>query len=79
MHAMQNLQGKNLFLIDNATKALQSLKDILPSPPSWHVLVTSRVEIEGFKRLGLDILSPEESKALFIKYASEKKIDKNSN
>ncbi|UZS00220.1 tetratricopeptide repeat protein [Chondrinema litorale] len=75
MHAMQNLEGKNLLLIDNATNVLQTLKDALPSPPSWHVLVTSRLELEGFKKLGLDILAPDEAKALFIKHTSEKTID----
>ncbi|MEO8109654.1 MAG: tetratricopeptide repeat protein [Ginsengibacter sp.] len=58
----------NLLVIDNAEQSLKQYKDILPSQPNWHLLVTSREEIMGFHLKPIDFLSEEQSIQLFEKF-----------
>ncbi|MEZ4921182.1 MAG: tetratricopeptide repeat protein [Saprospiraceae bacterium] len=59
----------NLLVLDNAGPSLESIKNQLPQQPRWHVLVTSREELEGFSLKPLDFLSPDEAFSLFTKHA----------
>jgi|GEM_PF-1080086 hypothetical protein len=58
----------NLLIIDNADRTLTQLKDVLPGPPDWHLLVTSRERVDGFYWKELDFLSLEQAIALFKKH-----------
>jgi tetratricopeptide (TPR) repeat protein len=55
----------NLLIIDNASQSIEEIRNYLPSQPSWHILVTSRVELNGFEPIRLDFLSEEDAIALF--------------
>jgi tetratricopeptide (TPR) repeat protein len=71
----------NLLVLDNAGQSLESIKNQLPQQPRWHVLVTSREELEGFSLKQLDFLGPDEAYSLFTKHAphsplSEEEIKK---
>lgn len=59
--------GSNLLVIDNATATIteKAMRNELPGPPGWHVLVTSREELDGFQLLKLDTLDPEAARELF--------------
>jgi tetratricopeptide (TPR) repeat protein len=67
IQALSNLKGKNLLVIDNAREDLNNrdIKDILPRPPHWHILITSRNAFSVFKPLAIDILSKKYAKELF--------------
>ncbi len=81
IQALSNLPGKNLLVIDNAREDLnnQDIKDILPRPPKWSILVTSRNSFTGFKVLEIHTLSKDKAKELFNVYygkpANEKDIE----
>ena len=55
----------NLLLIDNADTSLTAYVDVLPHQPNWHLLVTSRENIERFYLKELGFLTPEKALALF--------------
>jgi tetratricopeptide (TPR) repeat protein len=55
----------NLLLIDNAETSLTAYVDVLPHQPNWHVLVTSRENIERFYLKELGFLTPEKALELF--------------
>ncbi|MEZ5045324.1 MAG: tetratricopeptide repeat protein [Saprospiraceae bacterium] len=59
-----------LFIIDNATQAIEQYLDKLPAQPEWHLLVTSRERIHGLHPMSLDFLSPEEAILLFKKHCT---------
>jgi len=67
--------GLHLLVLDNVDEQLRDLKDYLPGQPDWHVLITSRKQVEGFHPKVLDFLSPEQSIALFKKYCRLVKDD----
>ena len=74
--ALKGLEdGPNLLVIDNATVVLSTYLKDLPGQPHWHVLATSRVNIDGFDPKELDFLNETESIALFKKHYNKKKID----
>ncbi|MFK7907215.1 MAG: NB-ARC domain-containing protein, partial [Chitinophagales bacterium] len=56
---------RNLLVIDNATSALSELREI-PTPPNWHVLVTSRQRIAGYAEIPLGFLSKKAAYELFL-------------
>ncbi len=58
----------NLLIIDNATAALTHLHDLLPHPPHWHLLATSREKIEKFQSKDLSFLSADDALLLFQKH-----------
>lgn len=58
----------NLLVIDNADQTICDFYNLLPGYPNWHVLVTSREEIEHFEIIKLDFLKPEQAVALFKKH-----------
>ena len=58
----------NLLVIDNAEAELHHWRDYLPHQPQWHILATSRVEIEHFSLKELDFLPPKESVNLFLRH-----------
>ncbi|WP_247232340.1 tetratricopeptide repeat protein [Telluribacter sp. SYSU D00476] len=58
----------NLLIIDNGEQSLRKYLKILPSQPHWHLLATSREEIEGFYLMPLDFLTEEQAIKLFQKH-----------
>lgn len=68
LSALQSLPAPGLLVLDNATETVQRVAHLLPTPPEWHVLVTSREEIPQFRRFPLDFLSPAEARALFLRH-----------
>ncbi len=58
----------NLLIIDNADASLAKWRDHLPRQPNWHVLATSREEIDGFKIRSIDFLTEAEAVKLFLKH-----------
>ncbi len=60
----------NLLLIDNAETSLTKYFDRLPNQPNWHLLVTSRENIERFYLKELGFLSPEKALELFQKHCT---------
>jgi tetratricopeptide (TPR) repeat protein len=70
MNTLRNLPGTNLLVIDNAGSDLRqrALRDQLPAPPNWHVLITSRQKLPGFEPILLDKLDPSAAHQLFTKY-----------
>ena len=55
----------NLLIIDNADASLEKLRDNLPHQPHWHILITSRQELNGFTMKRLDFLRLEDALLLF--------------
>ena len=70
MNALRQLQGHNMLVVDNADHDLEQpdIKDQMPLPPQWQVLVTSRRQLRGYELLPLDRLSPEHAAELFQKH-----------
>ncbi|MEM9155960.1 MAG: tetratricopeptide repeat protein, partial [Cyanobacteria bacterium P01_F01_bin.33] len=64
----------NLLVLDNAEASLAEFADVLPNPPHWHVLVTSRQQIVGFEPLELGFLSEKEAIALFERHYDRGKL-----
>ena len=64
----------NLLIMDNATASLEALVHSLPKAPKWHILVTSREELDGLLPKKLDFLSPESAFQLFKKHYSRKQL-----
>ncbi|MEO0803902.1 MAG: tetratricopeptide repeat protein [Cyanobacteria bacterium J06642_2] len=58
----------NLLVLDNAEASLAGFADVLPNPPHWHILVTSRQQIVGFEPLELGFLSEDAAIALFERH-----------
>lgn len=65
----------NLLIIDNGTESLKKYLDMLPSQPQWHLLVTSREEINGFHLQQLGLLNEEQAVALFKRYYAPGKLN----
>jgi tetratricopeptide (TPR) repeat protein len=63
-------KGPNLLILDNASSNLKDYKKILPQSPNWHVLITSREEILGYKKYSLDYLSEKAALNLFLQHCS---------
>ncbi|MEQ9424695.1 MAG: tetratricopeptide repeat protein [Cyclobacteriaceae bacterium] len=71
LNALRTLQGEGPFLlvIDNAQEELAAYFNILPKPPKWHVLITSRRRYDlEIKTIDVDFLSSEQAVDLFKKY-----------
>ncbi|MEO9943847.1 tetratricopeptide repeat protein [Paraglaciecola sp.] len=69
----------NLLVIDNADDSLAKWKTMLPKS-NWHILVTSRMELEGFTYKELGFLEPKNAVQLFQvhfsrNYLSTKEIE----
>ncbi|NOT51467.1 MAG: tetratricopeptide repeat protein [Chitinophagaceae bacterium] len=79
IQALSNLPGKNLLVIDNARDDLNNIKDILPRPPQWNILITSRNNFSGFKIIEIETLPKGKAKELFKAYyknpADEKDVE----
>ncbi len=58
----------NLLVIDNAEQSLNLFIDELPTQPHWHLLVTSREEIDNLHTKQLDFLSEPKAIELFKKH-----------
>ncbi|MBL7787823.1 MAG: tetratricopeptide repeat protein [Chitinophagales bacterium] len=56
-----------LLVIDNVQQDIAEYSSQLPTPPNWHILMSSRQNIEGYTTLQLDHLSPEDALQLFNK------------
>ncbi len=71
MRQLKMLEQKpNLMVLDNANFSLDQLLNILPKQPDWHILITSRQELNNFNLKHLDFLSREEALLLFKKYCN---------
>ena len=68
-------EGPNLLILDNAGEGLTKWKDYLPGGPQWHVLITSRQQVDGFHVKELDFLTPDHAVTLFRKHCSLIKED----
>ena len=68
LNSLQNLEGKNLMIVDDAGVQLGVELDLLPSGEKWRVLVTSRSKIRRFAGYHLGILSRASGQRLFTKY-----------
>jgi tetratricopeptide (TPR) repeat protein len=67
MNALRKLEGNNLLVIDNAGPEMEqpAIREQLPIPPHWQVLLTSRRRLNGYEAAPLDRLKPEHAAALF--------------
>ena len=65
---IQNIEGPNLWVIDNAKEDLTKYYNRLPSQPNWQVLITSRESIDGVPQQYLGVLTQEEAFELFIRH-----------
>ena len=75
--ALQGLSGTpKLFIIDNATTAIEPHLQYLPNQPNWHLLLTSRDTIEGMTLMKLGFLSPDQGVQLFKKHCTRIKDEK---
>ena len=59
---------KNLLVIDNTGAVLTRFINQLPKRPNWHILTTSRHDIDGFDTYPLPILPKKEAEILFEKH-----------
>ena len=75
MRKMNTLPNSpNLLILDNATQSLEQIRNYLPTQPNWHILVTSREELEGFEPKQLDFLGGEDAIDLFKHYYPNSKF-----
>lgn len=58
----------NLLILDNASNTIKKIKSYLPSTHDWHILLTSREEINGFTPYYLDFLDEPDAMLLFKHY-----------
>lgn len=65
----------NLLILDNADAGLEEIFDYLPGYPNWHVLATSREEIEGLDSMELGFLSEDNAIKLFYKHYKKDRVD----
>ncbi|MCB9233385.1 MAG: tetratricopeptide repeat protein [Bacteroidia bacterium] len=71
MRALTDLEDQpNLIILDNAEGELGDVAHYLPQQPNWHILLTSRQEMEGFTPYSLDFLSPEDAFKLFQQHCN---------
>lgn len=70
VNALSNISGKNLIIIDNAREDLNDpdTKNIIPGPPNWQVIVTSRLSFNGFQEYEVEHLTEEHALKLFKTY-----------
>ena len=63
---LESMEGQNLLVLDNASNATMNAahKEALPQR-NWHILLTSREEIEGFDSYPIEHLLPAEAIQLF--------------
>ena len=77
--ALKRIQNQpNLLIIDNADANLAAIKDSLPGQPQWHILVTSRHQIERFDLMELDCLPEPEAVELFFTHYSRGQMDEDA-
>lgn len=62
---LRNLGGSNLLIIDNCEPAIHKLRAMIPGLPYWHVLLTSRMKIDGYHNESIGTLEKTEAKKLF--------------
>jgi hypothetical protein len=70
LRRLHQLQGKNLMVIDNVQEqvAQKTIYNHLSGLPNWSIVLTSRLGLEGFDTVRLDIIDPEDAKSLFRTY-----------
>jgi len=68
-------QQPNLMVIDDARQDLQQWRDSLPKHPQWHVLLTSRLSLNGFKLKPLDFLTAADAFKLFKHYCPNSELN----
>lgn len=62
---LQNLQGRNLIVIDNVSSIIKRYDNILPRYPNWHIILTSRQSLPSFVEHNLGKLPDVEALTLF--------------
>ena len=70
--ALQNQDGKNLMVLDNADDTVCRVKDLLPSDKHWDILLTSRQTFGDFAVYELGKLSEEAAIELFRRHCRSK-------
>jgi tetratricopeptide (TPR) repeat protein len=76
LNKIENLDGPGLLVIDNADRDLLVIRDFLPRPPKWHVILTSREELGIGKKIPLDFLSEKDAMQLFYNHYKWERNDK---
>ncbi len=77
LRALRSINERpKLLVIDNADASIQSYLNDLPAPPNWHVLLTSREEIDGPKSFQLGFLEDVDAVKLFKIHCSRISDDK---
>ncbi|MEY3369175.1 MAG: hypothetical protein RI973_2330, partial [Bacteroidota bacterium] len=69
--ALQNMDGTNLLVVDNADQGLREWSEQLPQGKNWHVLLTSRQVIGSCERMELGKLGPDAARELFLKHCTK--------
>lgn len=71
LRALRSIENSpSLLVIDNALPSIEQYLPLLPNQPNWHLLVTSRQEIEDLHTKNLGFLKPEDALALFQKHCT---------
>ncbi len=66
---LNNIDDKpNLLVVDNVDFTLTQYYDALPTQPNWHILATSREQINKFDLKQLDFLTEAEAVDLFLRH-----------
>jgi len=68
------VEEQSLIILDNTEESILQFRGYLPHPPNWHVLTTSRHNLEGFDVKVLDFLSREQAIELFKLHYRRKTI-----
>ncbi|MDX1908254.1 MAG: tetratricopeptide repeat protein [Bacteroidia bacterium] len=69
--ALQNMDGKNLMILDNADEGIRTIQDRLPAKKHWDILITSRQVLSQFELMELGKLDPEAARELFRRYCTK--------
>ncbi|OOQ57394.1 tetratricopeptide repeat protein [Mucilaginibacter pedocola] len=75
MYALRQLKGRNLLVIDNAGENINYYRETLPTPPGWHILITSRTNLLDFESFFLGTLSETNAIILFSRWYNEESDD----
>lgn len=68
LNRIQNIEGKNILIIDNVSNKIVRYNDFLPASSNWNILLTSREKILCYSTMDLKVLDNYYAKELFYKY-----------
>lgn len=75
LNKIQNIEGKNILIIDNVSNEINNYKNYLPTNPNWDILIISRERVLNYSVLELKVLDNISSIKLFYKHY---KIEENN-